>query len=156
MRRHRVRVHLQRSLEGGTRRRRIHSRVDLRGADERIDVVAVHAKRLRERLHRIGRVVLVEEQLSPRRIDVGIIGSELVGVAEEAVGFLECLRILEVGERTRRSREPEVVARRAWGEPAGELTETTNAVGAMTEIELEQPEFERGIALGLGGGDRCE
>jgi hypothetical protein len=156
MRGHRVRVHLQGSFEGGARGRRIHPRVHLRGADERIDVVAVHAQRFRERLHRIGGIVLVEEELSPRRIDVRVIGCQLVGVAEEVVGFLERLRILEVRERACGAREPEVVASRAWCESAGELTETTDAIGAMTKIELEQPELERRIAFGLSGCHGCQ
>ena len=70
-----VRIDLERALGRGGGRRRIVFRQRAREAGVRRRPAVVLRERLLERLHRLGPVVLFEEQQPPGRIDRGI-GSE--------------------------------------------------------------------------------
>jgi hypothetical protein len=144
-----LRIHLERLLDGFLGRGRVARRGDGRQAEPGRHVVLVHLQRRLERLQSLRPVVLLEEQLAPRRVDHGILRRQAGGVPVQIV------RRLVLSKGSGRGGGARVFGRRP-GRQIHHTLEHARGIGSPALQHLQPAQFERGVAGGVGGGGRLQ
>ncbi len=136
----RLRIDLQHALDHRCRLRRIVIRERARGAEQRGRPARIRFEGGLIRLDRFGVVVLLEEQVAPGRLNVGVHRRGGCGDTERVVGGLEAIERLQ---RASAARHLHGAARRR-GE-FGDALERLVGRGPAEHL-LQQAELERGFA----------
>jgi hypothetical protein len=131
-------IHLERAGRERDGLRRVVVGEGASGADHRRHPAGIGLQRHLERFQRFGVVVLLEEQLAPRRLNRAIAG-RAARVAVRGVGFVK--------RPSARSARPAraTPSDRRWCRPAARPSRGSPRVGTAEHL-LQQPEFERRFA----------
>ena len=108
----------------------------------------VRLERVLEGPHRLLAVVLLEEQLAPRRVHGDVGGRQSIGLTEEPVG------VLKRPERASGQTKTQEIGRGLRVHSAPHQTQDAHGLAAAAELHVQQSELERRVTAWLSRGHR--